>query len=198
MVTCKHQVKSFFSSALFAITFFSIIGCGNDQSATKEIAVAQINPVESTKGNDTRFLVTAVEQKYEQILLSKLAQRRSTTPEVIELANLVEESNRETKSSLASLGIIKSIKVPAVPTQAAHAAYDTLNKSSVKEFDIAYIKLTIDGYNNAISLFEGVAHANIDPDIKSKAHAMLPEMRIHLSKAQALDAISNPISAVID
>jgi len=170
MLTCQRPFKTLVFSFLSLISFFSLTSCGGDREIeASQVAVAQIKPAESTKENDKQFLVRAVEMRYEQILLGKLAQRRSTTQEIIDLAKLLEEYNRETKSSLASLGIIKSIPVPSVPTPSAQAAYDKLNEASVEEFDVTYVRYAVQGYNDAIAHFENAARGNLDPDIKSKA-----------------------------
>ncbi len=195
MLTCQQPVKSFFYFSVMVIALFRFGSCGDDrQLDTKEVVIEKIKPADLTKENDKQFLVRAVEMKYEQILLGKLAQRRSTTEEVIELAKMLEEANRETKSSLASLGIIKSIPVPSVPPQAAHDAYNELNEASVEDFDLTYVRFSIQGYNDAISLFENATRGNLDPDIKSRALAMLPDMRQQLSKAMEVDAHMNPVS----
>ena len=198
MLTCQHLLKSLVYSFVCLITVFSFVSCGDKQPAVnQEVSLAQIKPVISTAENDKQFLVRAVEMKYEQILLGKLAQRRSTLEEVKQLAKMIEDANRESKSSLASLGIIKSIPVPSVPTPSAHDAYNKLNESAVEEFDIAYIRLAIQGYNDAIAYFENATQGNLDPDIKSRAIGMLPDMRQHLTKAMELDAQMNPLSEVI-
>lgn len=198
MLTCQRLFKPLVFSFLSLISLFSLTSCGGDREIeSSQAAVAQIKPSESTKENDKQFLVRAVEMKYEQILLGKLAQRRSTTQEIVDLAKLLEEYNRETKSSLASLGIIKSIPVPSVPTPSAQAAYDKLNEASVEDFDVTYVRYAVQGYNDAIAHFENGARGNLDPDIKSKASSMIPDMRTHLSRAMELDARMNPMSEVI-
>src|SRR5688572_29399923 len=132
--------------------------------------------------------------KYEQALLGKLAQQRTSSEEIRTLAKMLEDASREEKSALASLAIMKSIKVPSAPTPSAHAAYDSLNVATVEEFDFAYIRSAILGYNDMIAHFENGTRADMDPDIKAKALAMIPGMRTHLSKALEADAHMNPVS----
>ncbi len=198
MSTCQHLIKSVLCSFATLFVLFSFVSCGNNHPVeSQQVSLAQIKPAELTKENDKQFLVHAVEMKYEQILLGKLAQRRATSEAVKELSKMLEETNRSTKSDLAALGIIKSISVPSVPTKSANDAYDKLNESTVEDFDYAYLKLVIQGYNDAISHFENATGGNLDPDIKKEALAMLPDMRNHLAQAIALDGQMNPISEVI-
>ena len=195
MEACSRLFSSMLVSTFLLLTCISFISCSDKKPLEDSVSLAQVSPITaSTKENDKRFLARAVEMKYEQILLGKLVQRRSVSEEVKGLAKMLEEANREAKSSLASLSIIKSISVPSAPPQIALDAYDQLNASSVEEFDFAYIDQVIQLHNDAISLFENATHGNLDPEIKSIASAMLPDIRNHLSKAIELNAHMNPIS----
>ena len=198
MVTCSRLIKSMLGSVLFLIALFSLSGCGDSQSVDSNVALAQMTPVApSTKENDKQFLVRAVEMKYEQILLGKLGQQRSGIEEIRTLAKMLEDANREAKSSLASLGIVKSISVPSAPTQLAIDSYDKLNEATIEEFDFAYINHIIQTHNDAINLFENAAHGNFDKDIQAKALAMIPDMRNYLSKAMEINSHLNPMSELV-
>lgn len=200
MSTYQLLIKSVLYSSLVFLCGLFLVSCGSDRSAdSAEVAAAQIQPAAvSTKENDKQFLLQAVEMKYEQILIAKLAQTRSSSEEIKALAKMLEEANRTEKSSLASLGYMKSIVVPSAPTQTAHDAYNKLNETTVDEFDFAYISRAVKGHQDAISLFENAARGQIDPDIKAHATAMLPEMRNLLSKAREVETMMNPVSVLVD
>lgn len=198
MLTCQRLINSFLGSFLFAMALFSLTSCGNDGSSENiNVSLAQVQPVESTKEADQRFLIRARELKYHQIMLSKLAFQRSGNEEVKSLARMVEDRNRDEMMALGSLAIIKSIKVPTVPPQSAHAAYDTLNQFAVEEFDYAYLSSVISGYNDGISHFESASYAKLDPEIQAKAAAMLSDMRSQQTMAKDLNARMNPVSELV-
>lgn len=198
MATCSHYIKSLLGSVLFLIALFNFAGCSNDQSQVNNVVQAQIKPnTDLTKENDKQFLVRAVEMKYEQILLGKLVQQRSATDEIRQLAKMLEEANREEKSSLASLGIMKSIAVPSTPTKLALDGYAKLNEASVEDIDFAYLGQVVLNYNDQILLFENATRENLDQDIQSKALSMLPDMRNYLSKVRELNAHMNPVSELV-
>ena len=198
MSTCQQFFKSGLYTSLFFICMLSLVACGDKSDANAEIAVAQVKPsVDLTKENDKRFLVRAVEMKYEQILLGKLAQTRAALEEIKSFGKFLEEANRNSRSTLSSLAIMESIKVPSAPTQTAHAAYEQLNQGTVEEFDNAYIAYVIRSHNEAITMFENATRGSIDPDIQAKASALLPELRDHLSKAMELNAQMNPVSELV-
>ena len=45
----------------------------------------------------------------------------------------------------------------------------------------------VSGHKDAIDLFENATEGNNDPDVKSWASGMLPDLRTHLAQAQACD-----------
>jgi putative membrane protein len=197
MSTCQHLIKSITLSFVCLITLLSFVSCGGNQVDPGAVSVAQIKPAIDTKAGDTKFLVTAAELSLEEVLLGKLAQTRAALDEVKQLGKMLEDANRERKSSIASIGIMESIKVPSVPSASAHATYDQLNLEPVENFDYAYVKLVIQKHNDAISLYESATQGNIDPDIKAKATAMLTDLRSHLAKAMEIDAKLNPTAELI-
>jgi putative membrane protein len=185
---------------LLVVACMSVIGltsCGNDQPVS--VSIASVQPVQmDTKENDKRFLVRAVELKYDQILISKLAGQRAATEEIKSLARMLEDANRNERSAIASLAILKSIPVPSVPTQSAQAAYDTLNLATIEEFDQAYLSMVIEGYDETIRHFESAGSTNLDPDISKKIQSMIPGLREHQMKASGMRSMMNPVSEVIE
>lgn len=199
MLISQLLKKSVLNLVLVLTALLGVIGCSNDQQVdSKQIAIDLNKPKNDiAKEQDERFLVSAAEFDYEQILLGKLANQRATSPDVKELAKMLEDAHRTSKSELGSMGIMKSIAVPSTPTKTAHAAYDIVNAVSVDEFDAAYLTQVITRHNEAIGLFEQCIGANHDPDIRNWAISKLPDLRSHLAKAMDLDAQFGPLSEVI-
>lgn len=187
----------YFSLLLMAVLI--VTACGRDQQVdSKEIAMELNKPKNDiAREHDERFMVRAAEFDYEQILLGKLAQQRASAVEVKELANMLEEAHRTSKSELSSMAIVKSIAVPSSPTKAAHQAYDKLNEASVENFDAAYLTRVVAGHQEAIMLFEECIRGNDDPDIRTWAIGRLTDLRMHLVKASELDAQYGPLSELI-
>lgn len=198
MITC-HHLKNTMLFSLFVIVFsVAMISCGDSkQNSTSQSQDLNQTTNPPTTENDSRFMVHAAEFHFEQILLGKLARQRATAEEIRELATLIEEEHRAAKSSLGSMGIIKSIAVPSIPAKDAHDAYDKLNEVPVEDFDAAYLSQVIQGHQEIIRHYEKCASAQHDPDILMLAAKQLPELQMHLSMAMELDAQSAPLSEVI-
>ena len=102
MVISQHLNKSVLY-VIFALT--AVIGttsCSSDQQVdSKQIAMDLNKPKNDiAKEQDERFLVSAAEFEYEQILLGKLAYQRATSPDVKELGKMLEDAHRTSKSEL--------------------------------------------------------------------------------------------------
>jgi putative membrane protein len=199
MFTYQHLKKILSYTLVMLFATMAVTGCGDKPKADdNETNMGLNDPAEEvTKERDERFLVRAAEFDYEQILLGKLARQRATSADVKDFAGMMEESHRNAKSALGSLGIIKSIAVPSSPTQAAHDAYDRLNAVSIEEFDLAYLARVIESHDAAIDLFEGCTQANHDPEVKALAATRLTDLRLHMAKAIELETTLGPLSEVI-
>jgi putative membrane protein len=199
MRTYPHFRSIFLYLPLLFIGSWSLVSCGSDRQVdSKEIASDLNKPKNDlAKESDERFMVRAVELHFEQILLGKLAFQRASSSEVRDFAKMLEEEHRNAKSAFGSLGIIKSIAVPATPTQSAHDSYDKLNEKKVEDFDRAYLADVIKGHNEIINIYEKCTNNDHDPDVRALAVKGLPDMRIHLAKAIELDTSLGPISEAI-
>ena len=199
MLLCHHLKAPLFLATFILISTLGLLSC-NDNAAIDSKAVAQeLNKpnADLTKESDERFLVSAAEINYRQILTGKLARQRATDPSVKELAAEVEEAHREAKSSLASRAIMEGIAVPSSPTPSAMACYDKLNEKAVESFDQEYCAMVIQDHKDIIALFEKVTVGKHDPDVQSLASSLLPVMRVYLARAQACETQLNPVSDLI-
>jgi len=197
ILSCISLKKSLLLASFSVTCLFAFTGCSNEQPVNTAATFEQVKPKADTKAADESFLVHAAEFKWNAILLSKLATRRAGNEEVKLLSQTLENAYRDSKSKLGSLAVVKSIRVPYEPTQAVNDAYAKLNESSVEDFDFAYCTMIIQGQRDGIALFEGAAYANLDPDIKSWASSMIPELRTHLSKSVECETHLNPMSELV-
>ena len=200
MFSYQDLKRPFAIASFMLVCLFSFSSCG-DGSQNNDAADASLieTPVAvSTKETDARFLTSVAEINYKEILAGKLARQRATEETVREMAFMLEEAHREAKSSLGSLAIMEGISVPASPTPAAVAVYDSLNVKSIEAFDYEYCTLSIKHHKEAITLFENAMRAKHDPEIQAWAVSKLPALRAQLSWVVAAESHLNPLSEVVD
>src|SRR5664279_147494 len=99
--------------SLFLISILSFTSCSDDQKViATEASLVPIKPnADATKESDKKFIVSAYEFNWYQIMLSKLASRRSASEEVKQFSAMLENTSRDTKTALGSLAIMKSIRI---------------------------------------------------------------------------------------
>jgi putative membrane protein len=137
----------------------------------------------TTKEKDAQFLVNAAEIQLEEIQLGNLAQQKSKTKIVIDLANMMVESHTTSMTDLTALAKSKIVTIPSTPNDNANESYKRLNELTGKDFDKDYCKLMVDGHTSAVTLFEKASTEAVDNDIKAWASATLPVLRTHLDNA---------------
>ena len=212
MMTRHSVIKSSFLP-VFLFTLLLIFAACKDNSYgnkekndvdSKEVATNLNKPkADVTKERDEKFLVNAAEANFEEIMLSQLAIERSANKSVKELAHMLQDAHRKANTDLSALASGKGIAVPTAATNNVIEKYDNLNQKDAKDFDQAYVNKMVQAHKDLIDSFEDYTGKdgdcdNCDQDIKIWAMGMLPDLRIHLDKAQALeDQLKNQVSELI-
>ncbi len=153
---------------------------------TEEVAQEANEPKSDlTKESDERFLVRAAEINLGEIELGKLAQQRGTHAEVKALGKMMEDAHTKAMNDLRALASSKAIAIPTSPTQDDMDLYKKMTEQKVgMDFDKEYCDKMVNGHKDAIDLFDNATKGNNDPDVKTFAMNMLPELRTHLDHAQ--------------
>jgi len=208
MMTRHSVIKSSFLPVFLFTLLFLFAACkdnsyGNKEKNdmdTKDVATDLNKPqADVTKERDEKFLVNAAEANFEEIMLSQLAMERSANKDVKELAQMLQDAHRKANNDLSALASSKGIAIPTAATNNVIEKYDNLNQKDARDFDQAYANKIVQAHKDVIDSFEGYTKGdNIDQDIKIWALGMLPDLRIHLTKAQAVeDQLKNQVSELV-
>lgn len=173
------------------LSFFFLYSCDNTQRGkdSEEIAKEQneqnIPESDNDKERDAKFLVKAAEINLEEIQLGKLAQTKGSTAEVKDFGKRLEDAHTKALADLSALASRKGIAVPNTPTKDAMDAYNRLNDKSAGDFDKDFCDTMVRSHKNAIDEFEKATKECKDSEIVSWATSTLPELRMHLTQAEA-------------
>ena len=140
-----------------------------------------------------------------EIASSKLALKNSQNSRVRSFARLMIRDHTKTTeyllqgSGMTEAEVDKKIApgpdgkfVPNDLVDQAHA--DTLNKlagEKSKDFDSDFASGQLSGHKDAVSMFEDYAKSGDDKSLKDWAKETLPTLKMHLSRAEALNGSSN-------
>jgi putative membrane protein len=135
--------------------------------------------------NDAKFLAKVALINMEEIKLGELAQNNSSSKEIKELGQMMEEDHKKSQDELMQLASKKSITLPTSLDADAEADYNKLNNKSGTEFDKEYAEMMVNGHKDAIALFKSESNDASDADIRQWALAVLPTLQKHLDHANS-------------
>jgi putative membrane protein len=180
---------AFIEITLLAVALWGVYSCNNSEESKNATKAAEKENEARFDNNkqekDAQFLVDAAEINLKEIRLGELAQSKSVTPNVKELANMMVSSHNKSLGDLVRLAREKSITIPTTVSESGQEAFDKLSKKSGIHFDKEYCDMMVKGHKEAIAKFEKASDESSDPDIKDWAVKTLPELRMHLDHAMA-------------
>ena len=190
MKKTKFLLKSFFGAATL-IVFLGLSSCKNEAKPedTKEVAEEENEAKfeeNDDKEDDSEFLVAAAESDMMEIELGKLAQTKSTNPDVKEFATMMV--NEHTKSSNETKPFAEKLQVslPAAITDKGKEKYNELNEKTGHDFDEKFADMMVNNHEDAVSKMEKASTDAEDPAIRTWAAGKVPVLKGHLEHAKTL------------
>lgn len=176
-------------TAVFTLAF-TMQSCKDENKAEdpKEVAEdeneAKFDDVNEDKEEDSDYLVAAAEVDMKEIELGKLAQQKSTNPDVQALGKMMVEQHTKASADTKALAAKKNISLPTALTEDGQDAYKDLNDKTGHDFDKAYTDKMVDGHEKTIKKMEKASEKAEDADIRMWAANMLPTLRTHLEHSK--------------
>jgi putative membrane protein len=137
-----------------------------------------------------------------EIASSKIALGQSNSTEVVAFAKMmIHDHTLTTKHLLVGFGMTQAdIDAKVAPGQdGKHASNDLVDQSHAdmldklgrekgKDFDSDYMSDQVSGHKDAVSLFDDYAKSGDNRSLRTWARQTLPKLKMHLAKAQSIDA----------
>lgn len=173
-----------------------LAACGeNDQNPVDAVQDAASVPVGQTSaatlGANTvdAYVSNAAEGDMYEIQAAEIALERSQNPQVRELATTIRTDH--TQASEAMKGIVPqaapNVQIPTELDERRQGLLDNLRSASAEAFDQVYIDQQVAAHQEAVTLHEGFSDNADAPQLAEHARMVLPKIRMHLERAQALD-----------
>ncbi|PLY45825.1 DUF305 domain-containing protein [Janthinobacterium sp. ROICE36] len=138
---------------------------------------------------DKQFLSKAADAGSTEIAASKVAQSKSSNPEVKKFADAMVTDHAKVAGELKQLASGKQIEVSDQPGARHKLQIDKLSRLEGKQFDAQYAaSIGVAAHKEAVKLFTDASRMASDPDIKAFATKNLPALQHHLDMANALQA----------
>ncbi len=172
-------------SFLFLIGLIILSACNNVQKSNENtVSGDEKSPVKSINEVDSKFLINAAEISLEEMRLGDLAEQKTQTKEVRELAQMLVLEHGNTLNSLTEIAQKNNIIVPSAASDKAIASFEKLNKNSGKAFDMAYCEMMALGHKEAINSFEKEIKETSNIEIKIWAQTTLLTLKMHLDHVE--------------
>ncbi len=134
--------------------------------------------------HDHSFLKKAATLNLTEIQLGKMAEQRSSDPNIKKMGTNLVKDHEEANRNLERLAASKGVTLPSEPSLWERRSIRSLEKEQGDKFNKEFLSLNVKGHEKAVSLFEKEASRTQDPDIKAWAQKMIPALKGHKAMAQ--------------
>jgi putative membrane protein len=166
------------SAALLVALVFALALPGYSQSNSNQ-AEKDRNPQTNTRAN-ADALTKAIEINVAEIEAGKMASGKAENARVKEFAEMMVKDHTDALTKLRAVnGAPSDVKPNAKHQQTA----DRLSKLSGAAFDREYIRVMVNGHQEALKFFEQQSN-QAQSDLSGIAKELVPAVRHHLSLAQ--------------
>jgi putative membrane protein len=165
--------------------------CKNEtkQEDPKEVAEdsneAKFDSID-TKEDDSQYIVEIASINLSEIELGKLAQTKSTNPEVKKFGKMMVDDHTKLASEVSALAKTKNYTLPTSLTEEGQEEYNKLNEKTGVDFDKKFADMMVDGHQKAIDKVKKTAEDATDQDVKLWAYNNVAGLTAHLEHAKRL------------
>lgn len=137
----------------------------------------------SSKGAD--FIKEAAAGNQAEIATAQMAQEKSQSPEVKNLAQMIQQDHQQAEEKLQGIAQSHGVTLPQSGTWTERREASKLNKLSGADFDQQYAKDMVEDHVKDIKKFQKASQNIQDTDVKDYAQTCLATLEKHLTHAEA-------------
>lgn len=135
---------------------------------------------------DQQFAQEASQGNSAEIDLAQLAEKRASSLDVKDFARKLESDHRAAEQKLQQMGAKSNLSLAATLDPSSQSSKDQLSRMSGSQFDQAFIQHQIEDHQKDIQTFQKESQEGQNPELKSYAATLLPQLQDHLRIAQEL------------
>jgi putative membrane protein len=186
---------------LFSICLFLSCG-GNDSSAdsSKDSVInkdtinamradtsASVNKMKKTVDKDaSEFASKAASGGMMEVELGRIAQQKAASQRVKDFGAMMVQDHTAANDDLKSRVSSLDVALPSMVNDEDKKEMDKLSKKYGKDFDKAYMNMTLDDHKKDVAEFRKAADKCTEPSLKDFASKTLPVLEKHLDSAKAI------------
>jgi putative membrane protein len=134
------------------------------------------------------FMIKAVQANLAEVDMARIAVQKTQNSDVKDFANMIESDHKSALEDLADLMQNNGMSPSSVLSPDAMTDIEKMSALSGAEMDREFINVMVSDHQKTIEMFRN--HLNIaqNPDVRKYAENLLPELEMHLEKAQKLQS----------
>ena len=129
--------------------------------------------------SDNLFAVTAADGGMTEVLISEIATKKATDPELKKFSERMIAEHTKANNELKAMAAQKGIALPATVSAGHQFTGQSLMGLSGEDFDCAYSKAQLLVHESSVAAFEAEAERGQDPEVKAWAAKTLPHIKEH-------------------
>lgn len=182
---------------MMVLAALSFQACNNAAKDSKDTADSLNAVKDSTTDGSTGIAVDKMDAEFAtklangglaEVALGKLAESKTTNPQVKEFAGMMVMDHSKANEELIAIAKTKNITLPVAPDEEHQKKLNDLSTKTGKDFDTAYVDAMVDGHKKTVDLLEDASKNCKDSDLMALATKLLPTVKGHLAKIEAIKA----------
>jgi len=157
---------------------------------SKEVAEDKNDAKFKTDSSEDKasFVVNAAGGNIGEIRLAQLAEEKSSSKELKEIAKMLEKDHTAALNDLKTLATNKAISIPTDEPDKIKETIKDLSDDKPADFDKAWTKTLMDKHEKTINDYEKALGELKDDEIKAWINNVLPKIRTHHDKLMAYNS----------
>lgn len=143
-------------------------------------------PKDTLNADDVEFVKQEAAAGAAELKLAELAVKKAGSADVKAFAKMMVTDHSKANEELAKLAATKGVELSAIIDPTDAATFQKLEAHSGTDFDKEFISHMVSSHKKCVGNFETASKEAKDTDVKAFAAKMLPTLRAHHEKAEAL------------
>jgi putative membrane protein len=134
------------------------------------------------------FMMKASQGNMAEIEMARIAMGKTDNTDVKDFANMIQTDHSRNLKDLVDLMKDKGASQPTSLAGSMRQDIDRMNTLTGPEFDREFVNMMVMDHQKAVELFRDQETAVLNTELKDYVDDTLPELEMHLDKAQQLQS----------
>ena len=159
-----------------------------NRNSAVQAAPQDHRPAPSATPAEQDLMIKAAHADLAAIDMARIVMQKSQNSDVKDFANTIQKDHTNALEDLTDLMKDKGMSPPSKHTPEAQTDIEKMTALSGAELDREFVNAMVADHQKLIEMFRDRADIAKSPDVKKYAEDQLPQLEMHLEKAQKLQS----------